>query len=72
MARDSPYPDAYQDGHTAATTTAARKQPANMSAKNKPWRETPLIESANLSKAAGWYGCTALPIIRKRIYKIHG
>lgn len=22
----------------------------------KPWRETPLVESANLSEAAGWYG----------------
>jgi len=28
----------------------------DMSADAQPWRETPLVESANLSKAAGWYG----------------
>lgn len=67
MARDSPFPDTYTNTHTAI-----QSKTSGMSVKNKPWRETPLIESANLSKAAGWYGFTALPIIRKRIYKIHG
>lgn len=33
----------------------AIKQPAVKPTK-KPWRETPLVESANLSEAAGWYG----------------
>ena len=40
---------------TNATHRApAVKQPINPT--KKPWRETPLVESANLSEAAGWYG----------------
>jgi hypothetical protein len=43
---------------TNATSKApAVKQPAmNMkpNTTKKPWRETPLVESANLSEAAGW------------------
>lgn len=42
----------------AAYRAPAVKQPAMKLAKTgkKPWRETPLVESANLSEAAGWYG----------------
>lgn len=32
------------------------KQASTKPASKKPWRETPLVESANLSEAAGWYG----------------
>lgn len=42
----------------AAYRAHAVKQPAMKLANTgkKPWRETPLVESANLSEAAGWYG----------------
>jgi hypothetical protein len=43
----------------AAYRAPAVKQPAMKSSTTtgkKPWRETPLVESANLSEAAGWYG----------------
>jgi hypothetical protein len=39
----------------AAYRAPAVKQAAMKPTKN-PWRETPLVESANLSEAAGWYG----------------
>ena len=48
----------------------AIKQPAVKPTK-KPWRETPLVESANLSEAAGWYGADPLlasPPLRASIY----
>ena len=41
----------------AASKAPAVKQPAMNMKRNttkKPWRETPLVESANLSEAAGW------------------
>ena len=52
------------DAHVYAPLTnavfraPAVKQPAMrpVTAGKKPWRETPLVESANLSEAAGWYG----------------
>lgn len=42
----------------AAYRAPAVKQPTTrpMNTSKKPWRETPLVESANLSEAAGWYG----------------
>lgn len=39
----------------ASYKASAVKQRA-MKPTKKPWRETPLVESANLSEAAGWYG----------------
>lgn len=43
---------------TNATSRAPLvKQPTmKTNTEKKPWRETPLVESANLSEAAGWYG----------------
>ena len=44
----------------APQTNAVHRAPAVkqsvMKSTKKPWRETPLVESANLSEAAGWYG----------------
>jgi hypothetical protein len=42
----------------AVSRAPAVKQPAMrpFTTGKKPWRETPLVESANLSEAAGWYG----------------
>jgi hypothetical protein len=44
--------------NAASRAPPAVKQPAMrpMTTGKKPWRETPLVESANLSEAAGWYG----------------
>jgi hypothetical protein len=44
--------------NNASSRAPAVKQPAMRPATKdkKPWRETPLVESANLSEAAGWYG----------------
>jgi hypothetical protein len=39
----------------AVSKAPAAKQPAmKPNTTKKPWRETPLVESANLSEAAGW------------------
>ena len=39
----------------AVSKAPAVKQPAmKPNTTKKPWRETPLVESANLSEAAGW------------------
>jgi hypothetical protein len=42
----------------AAYRAPAVKKPAMKPTNTgkKPWRETPLVESVNLSEAAGWYG----------------
>ena len=45
----------YAPPTNAAYRAPAAKQPATKPTK-KPWRETALVESANLSEAAGWYG----------------
>ena len=49
----------------AASKAPAVKQPAMNMKRNttkKPWRETPLVESANLSEAAGW---SVFPYVNK-------
>lgn len=46
--------------HAPLATSSPSKAPAvkqptnNPTPTKKPWRETPLVESANLSEAAGW------------------
>jgi len=47
----------------AAYRAPAVKQPAMKptTTGKKPWRETPLVESANLSEAAGWYEAILFP-----------
>lgn len=45
----------------APSKAPAVKQPVmRTNTDKKPWRETPLVESANLSEAAGWYGRSPL------------
>lgn len=51
----------------AAYRAPAVKQPAmtpSITTCKKPWRETPLVESANLSEAAGWYGAHSFLVSR--------
>ena len=45
----------------AAYRAPAVKQPIKST--KKPWRETPLVESANLSEAAGWYGALSFHLL---------
>lgn len=42
---------------------SANSLSSTSSREKKPWRQTPLVESANLSKAAGWYVLTTSSLL---------